>query len=64
LKQWIKFANAMNDPNTGTGLYKQKTEYFRYRPHSEVPYERGIYLPELTTEEVAEYGKQVERNDW
>lgn len=47
LKQWMKFEKALNDPRTGIGLQKQKAEYFRYRPHSEVPYERGIYLPEL-----------------
>lgn len=51
LKQWIKFYQELNNPKTGTGLYKQKTEYFRYRPHSKIPYERGIYLPELKGDE-------------
>lgn len=42
LKQWMKFAEWLNDPVNGLGLYKQQSEYFRHRPHSQAPYERGI----------------------
>lgn len=45
LKQWIKFANWMNDPVNGIGQFKEKSEYFRWREHSSTPYERGIWLP-------------------
>lgn len=62
LKQWIKFEKSMNIPTNGTGLYKQKSEYFRYRPHSFEPYERGIYLPNYM-EEDGSNGEQMERND-
>ena len=61
LTQWIKFAKALNDPTTGTGLYKQKSEYFHYRGHSEEPYERGIWLPDYMEDEAN--GKSLEGVD-
>lgn len=45
LKQWIKFANWMNDPVGGIGQFKYQSEYFHHREHSSIPYERGIIIP-------------------
>lgn len=42
LRQWKKFEEWIKSPD-GLGRYKEKTEYFRYRPHRQEPYEdRGI----------------------